>query len=777
MASRFIFIIVGSLILINGTYAQVEIEIDHGREFQEITGFGGFGPAKVWWSQPPFFNQEWMTSIIDSLGVNIVRTQLYWDFEESNDNDDPDIYNWAGFNFDPGSDNGKQFEYLKSLDEKGVKIIASVWTPPNWMKKYDRPSTIPSQCYNCNCPVSYPYPENRQMCGGYLNYDHYDEFAEYISAYVKLLKDSLGIDLYGLSIQNEMKFANPFESCVYSASEYAETLKAVGRKLEKEGINTLLFGPEHMGSYNGNSDLFEEVLASDPEVRSYLDVYAVHSYLDGVTADYGSAGGWKKMQEEVASYDKPLWMTETSGYPNTWSGAFDLVRSLHLALKFGKIESWVHWYMAGNIIDNNIPNKKYYIFKNYFKSIRPGALMVAGESSDADILVTAYKHENDPSLIAVLINNNPSESKTIQLNTGGDELNGIKNFRTSATENYQYIGEESSSSILLPPESITTLIYEVNSENQSPYFDEIPDTLMLKGAGNIEIPIENVSDGDSELEQQLNFIVSSSNTDVISSAEVLFDEQSGWTLKLNEGTTSGVSIVSILLQDNGQEDENGFSFNAFSREIEVQVFERNIPPQFDLIPDTTLIVDKEYSFTITGIDDGNDISQEISLALIESENYFGRISYFGGDEAIMRFSPKLKGNFEVGIRIFDDGINLFGGSNEDTLRFNVNAIIPEDTVEDDTADSIPEITFVDHKNNFNVNIYPNPATGKIYISTNMDIIRKISLYSLTGEILFTHDNKEAENILEIRLNEELSGYFILSLEINNQIVKRKLLLK
>jgi O-glycosyl hydrolase len=235
------------------------ITIDLNRESQVIEGFGGFGAKKVWWDSAPFYDDAFINLIVKDLGVNIVRTQLYWDFEPTSAHSDDPTIHWEDYSFTKNSDNGKQFSYYKALKvaEPNIKIIATVWTPPVWMKLFDVSSTIPSQCYNCNCT---PGVGDGKVCGGYLNPQYYPAFAKYLEAYIRKFKDSTGFDLYGISLQNELQFANPFEACVFNDQQYHDLLKVVGERFHNNGITTKIYGPETMGSLNYNTPFFNKVL-------------------------------------------------------------------------------------------------------------------------------------------------------------------------------------------------------------------------------------------------------------------------------------------------------------------------------------------------------------------------------------------------------------------------------------------------------------------------------------------------------------------------------------
>jgi O-glycosyl hydrolase len=416
------------------------VTVDLGTRYQTIDGLGGFGPKKLWWDAPPHYDQQYLDRIVDELGTTVLRTQLYWDFEPANDDADPHHADLARFNFGPDSDNGKQIAFIRALAARGVKLIASAWTPPIWMK-LEPDDKLASFCHG--------------QCGGRLDPTKRDEFAEYLVTYVKLLKEKSGVDLYALSFQNEPLFAQGFESCVYKEADYAKTLEVVGARFRAEGLRTKLFGPEHMGSFKWNAAFFEHLL-DDKDAARYLDIFAVHSYVDGVRADYGSAEGWTRMAERVGAAGKPLWMTETSGYDGSWAKAFDTARALHLALRHGRVAGWVYWYYSDNLFTKGEPNPLFYALASYYRFIRPGATQVGSSATDENVLVSAFQRAG--TLTVVLINNAASERRLALQVAGGALPTPLTAYRTSEREKFVKVGRADPAAIVLPGTSITTLV-------------------------------------------------------------------------------------------------------------------------------------------------------------------------------------------------------------------------------------------------------------------------------------------------------------------------------
>ncbi|TAH27306.1 MAG: T9SS C-terminal target domain-containing protein [Cytophagales bacterium] len=453
---------------LNKSFAQQTIQINLDKEYQTITGFGGFGPKKVWWESAPYHDKGFLDVTIDKLGSTIFRTEIFEDLEPVNDNNDPNVLDESKLKFGATTGNGKQFPFLKDLNARGIKIIASVWTPPYWMKDFSDPKTIPDECYNCwNCPKpwSYPIPENRKMCGGVLRSDMYEEYAEYLVAYVKTIKKQTGIDLYAISIQNEALFPNPFQSCVLAQKPYADALKVIGARFKKEGLPQLFFGPEHMAEYSwgGNREYVNQLFTQSTSGKDYLDIFAVHGYLDGVANDFGTATGWTNLYNEITVKNgKPLWMTETGNLvPNDLTNGLKFAQSMHLALKFGHISGWVFWYFNENLVKDNLLTHTGNSMKMYYKHILPGFINVESSATDKEILVTAFKRNKGIVIVAI---NNGTTSKTVSLSTGKTTLPAsFKVYRYSANETGELINTVMNNSFSLPAKSVSTLVFEDNT--------------------------------------------------------------------------------------------------------------------------------------------------------------------------------------------------------------------------------------------------------------------------------------------------------------------------
>ncbi len=444
----------------------ITVRCDPEKSYQTIEGFGGFGAQDVYWSNGPFTSAEFINSLVNDLGVTIIRDELPTSFEINNDNNDPFVTDLAKFNLDIKISGHHEplkarLQYWRDLKAAGVKtFIASVWSPPPWMKYNNQ---LGNGTDNQNSAP--PYNSSPTLTTNQLKTDLYEEFAEMCVAYIKVIKRETGIDLYALSIQNEPRFSQFYQSCVYNGVALRDLLKVVGKRFKDEGLTTKLFLPEDIGWLQGIEGFVKPVL-DDPSTRQYADIIAVHGYdLDGIAASSPNAQTWQTMYAWGASYGKPLWMTETSGFANTYQGAMSLAKAIFTAVKFGNISAWTFWTLSTGKLDEyslmsstGEKSKRYYTSKNFYKFIRPGSVRIEADCDEAaKVFPLAFKNAMASSNTLILINDNKETAKAVQITWPGS-ANGYNMYVTSAGENCKDYGMRNPSDIiLLPPYSVTTL--------------------------------------------------------------------------------------------------------------------------------------------------------------------------------------------------------------------------------------------------------------------------------------------------------------------------------
>ncbi len=182
--------------------------------------------------------------------------------------------------FDIAPDRENLIPVLKAILKinPSVKIMASPWSAPLWMK------------------------DNQRAKGGSLMKKFYPAYASYFVKYLQAMKAE-GIDIHTLTIQNEPENPNNTPSMLMTAEEQSLFIKEnLGPALQAAGLRTGIVLFDH----NADHPQYPISILNDSVTRKFVDGSAFHLYLGEVSA----LGEVRK-----AHPDKNLYFTEqwTSG--------------------------------------------------------------------------------------------------------------------------------------------------------------------------------------------------------------------------------------------------------------------------------------------------------------------------------------------------------------------------------------------------------------------------------------------------------------------------------
>jgi glucuronoarabinoxylan endo-1,4-beta-xylanase len=440
-----------------GSTGNFNITINKGVRFQTIDGFGFFGAMNSWWGSPSsLWSDAWGDQVISDLGITIWRNEYF-----------PPADRFGG----QDADWNKQRPVVRGLkakaDQYGVnlKFIFTVWSPPSSMKvKVENNTRL----------IGTPHPFGTKQ-GGALDPTKYGAYANYLADGIRLYQNE-GINLYALSPQNEPFFVQAFNSCWYKQEWYPEMLINVIPSVKAVFPNVKIFGSEGMlemeAADNNWPWFYHKQILDSQQARNNIDILAVHGYQDGVAPTSGSILGhlWSSHKTHFGDpMGKRQWMTETSGYQDSWTanpGAFSLASDMMSGLNNGNMSGWVFWQGSENpgsqgigefvLMNGAVKGKKYYVSKQFYRYIRPGAVRVGATSTNSNVFVSAYQHTAQGTHTIVLINT-AATAQNVTLG-GADLPASFTIFRTSATDNAADVGVYITGSVLsLPARSVVTL--------------------------------------------------------------------------------------------------------------------------------------------------------------------------------------------------------------------------------------------------------------------------------------------------------------------------------
>jgi glucosylceramidase len=291
-----------------------------------------------------------------------------------------------------------------------IKLLASPWSPPAWMKTTGRMNE-----------------------GGRLRTECQRAWAR---CYVRFIEsyEAEGVPIWGVSVQNEPAATQRWDSCRYTAEEERDFVRDhLGPEMEAAGL-----GRVRIVIWDHNRDLMVErasAVYSDPAAARYVWGTGFHWY--------GEDHFDHVQQVHDAWPDKHLLFTEGCQEGGPHHGSWELgeryARSMINDLNRWTV-GWIDWNLildheggpnhAGNFCSAPIHTTRspegfslqssYYYLGHFARFVRPGSRRVLCAASRPDTEATAFR--NTDGSVAVLVLNRTEQAQRLLLRidaTGG----------------------------------------------------------------------------------------------------------------------------------------------------------------------------------------------------------------------------------------------------------------------------------------------------------------------------------------------------------------------
>ncbi|MDD4688848.1 MAG: glycoside hydrolase family 30 beta sandwich domain-containing protein [Eubacteriales bacterium] len=373
-------------------------------EYQTIDGFGGAFTEAAAVSLDKI-SPENRAQIIkmyfddkEGIGYNYCRTHINscdfsvgnWTYVEEEDKD------LSTFSID--HDKQSIIPMIKDALKynKDMFLFSSPWSPPAYMKD-----------------------TNMMNKGGKLLAEYYDLWAEYYVKYIQALKAE-GINISAITVQNEPKATQTWDSCVYTAEEERDFVKNhLGKKMKEIGVKVMFW------DHNKERVMDRaKVMLDDKEAAQYIDAIAVHWY---------SGDHFEQLDMFNKMYpDKKIIFSEgcqeySLGKVDSWSigerYAFDMIGNFN-----NYLTAFTDWNLVldeqggpnhvGNFCDAPIMvdtkkdkihiHNSYYYIGHFSKYVKKGAKRIGFSKYTNDLSVTAFKNP-DGQLVVIVLNDKDVE--------------------------------------------------------------------------------------------------------------------------------------------------------------------------------------------------------------------------------------------------------------------------------------------------------------------------------------------------------------------------------
>lgn len=270
-----------------------------------------------------------------------------------------------------------------------IKWMATPWTAPTWMKT------------------------NQAWIGGSLRPEHYRDYANYLVAYLKTMRNE-GLEIWALTPQNEPENDHNEPSMLMTAEQQFRFIdQHLGPAIENAGLSTKILAFDHNCDH---PDYPIHVLQN----TKYAAGAAFHLYagkIDAMTTVHDATGKDVYFTEQWTSSEGDF------GGDLHWHLINVVVGSLR-----NHSRSVLEWNLANlsdfsphtpggcdkcagaiTVLDAQTVqrNVSYYVIGHLSKFIRPGAIRVASDSDNANLHQVALTNP-DGSTVLVALNNGPS---------------------------------------------------------------------------------------------------------------------------------------------------------------------------------------------------------------------------------------------------------------------------------------------------------------------------------------------------------------------------------
>ena len=371
-------------------------------EFQSVGGIGGAftdTSATVWDNMPADKQEEFVKAYFDGesgIGYNLGRLSIASCDFSTEDYTYVTEGDTSLESFDISHDKKAVFPLVKEAQKlSDVTLFASPWSPPAFMKT------------------------NLSRIGGHLKKDCYGLWAKYFRKYIKACKDN-GIDIWAVTMQNEPRHHQIWESCLYTPEEEAEFLGYLGKELEGSGVKILCYDHCRERVYERAKFIYES------ENGKYCDGIANHWY---------SGDHFGELKAHAAKYPDKISIASEGCCAITGSGIQDEVDLPHAEAyahdMIGCFNNGLTHYCDWNLILNEqngpyhnregrgcsaeapiyydresgelIYRLSYYYIGHISKFVKKDAKVISSSSYDARLESAAFKNP-DGSIACVLLN-------------------------------------------------------------------------------------------------------------------------------------------------------------------------------------------------------------------------------------------------------------------------------------------------------------------------------------------------------------------------------------
>ena len=380
--------------------------------FQRIDGFGASSAWQGTWNQSEanlFFstnngllytNNLNVVSTNNGIGLSLLRNHIAY----------------AGTTSSNAVPTTVETSIMQMAQALGARVWSTPWTPPAGFKSTN-------DIYDSGEATDGGIDGGSYLGSGnnITNLNYASQMANYVAS----MKNTYGVNLYAVSIQNEPDAdVTSYEACQWSAAQIHDFATNLYSALAAKGVgSTKIILPE---DENWRTNLLVTAM-NDPAVGPDVGIVACHNY-DGSPPE--------NVPVPLPTFTNPnaaTWETEVSllsGSDDSITNALYWAGRVHLFMTIANANAWHYWWLmtgdsTGNesLTDANAsPTKRMFALGQFSRFVRPNYYRIAA-NNPGTVQISAYKDSNSLNYAIVAINS--ATSNVVQTFT-------LTNFPSSA---------------------------------------------------------------------------------------------------------------------------------------------------------------------------------------------------------------------------------------------------------------------------------------------------------------------------------------------------------
>ena len=276
---------------------------------------------------------------------------------------------------------------MKWAQARGARVWSTPWTPPAGFKSTN-------DIYDSGKATGGGVNGGSFRGGTATNLAYASQLANYVAA----MKNTYGVNLYAISIQNEPDAAvTTYEACQWTNTFIHDFVTNLYNALVAKGVgSTKIILPESENWQDPHN--LSGPAMTDPNVAADVAIVGDHNY-DG-------ANGPGNLTKN--SYSKALWETEVSQLSGESSDIANGVyygQRVFMFMTGAQVNAWHYWWLVNGLLDANAaPTKRLFTIGNYSRFVRPGYYRIDVANNNPITSISAYKDTNSGNFAIVAVN-------------------------------------------------------------------------------------------------------------------------------------------------------------------------------------------------------------------------------------------------------------------------------------------------------------------------------------------------------------------------------------